>query len=615
MTLPDLSIITPCLNRAAYIEEAIQSVMCQKYPNLEHIVVDGGSTDGTLEILSRYPHLKVISEPDDGMYDALNKGVKLAQGDVIGFLNSDDSYFEHSFEQVADRFKDETTLAVVGEAVVFVDLPNGGIQETERFSPAQKDLLELTTIGCPFFNAWFFRKSVFEEIGSFNAIYRIAADRDFMLRFALKKLNYRALTAPIYRYRQHEGSMTLGLDLEKLEKIAKEHLPISDSYLRQSGLSSRERKLIVEACMREAVDGAVRSLKKRDFSRFIFFAQAGSRRNIFWIYIFSQLVMRKMLSKAVNANIIFKSFLFFMPLWAKFFRKVAFTGEGTEACLQNGFLPMPVHFYSPVPDLNDLEQKKIWDRKSSLVGIDFCAEGQIQLLMELGTKYGNECNWSPSPTSNPLEFYTENNTFSFGCAASLHTIIRNYRPAHVIEVGSGNSSKVISAALARNAANGTSADYTIIDPHPAALTKTLPGVSCVIQQKGETCAPHLFEVLQANDILFIDSGHTVRAGSDVNFLYLDVLPRLAPGVIIHIHDIELPREYSKKYFINPSPRVFWTEAYLLQAFLSLNPHFKILLAMNYLMADHLDEFRGAFPHYDPAAHKSASVSFWIQRIS
>ena len=303
-----------------------------------------------------------------------------------------------------------------------------------------------------------------------------------------------------------------------------------------------------------------------------------------------------------------------MPILAMIFKVVAFTGIGTDQCLRNGFLPVRVHFYQPIPDLRDLEERKIWDRKSSLSGIDFRTDRQVQLLRELGAKYGDECNWPPYPTSNPLDFHTENNSFSFGCAASLHTIIRKYRPAHIIEIGSGNSSKVISAALARNAAGGLAAEYTIIDPYPANIIKSLPGITQMIPERVELTDIRRFEKLGQGDILFIDSGHTVRTGSDVNFLYLDVLPRLAPGVIVHIHDIGLPYEYPKVYFTNQAFRVFWTEAYLLQAFLSLNPYFEILLAMNYLTADYWDELCKAFKYFNPAVHKATSGSFWIRRV-
>ena len=158
-------------------------------------------------------------------------------------------------------------------------------------------------------------------------------------------------------------------------------------------------------------------------------------------------------------------------------------------------------------------------------------------------------------------------------------------------------------------------EYTIIDPYPANMIKELSGVTQIVPERVELTDFRRFETLGQNDILFIDFGHTVRTGSDVNFLYLDVLPRLAPGVIVHIHDIGLPYEYPKVYFTNPSFRVFWTEAYLLQAFLSLNPHFEIMLAMNYLTVEHWDEFCKAFEHFNPSVHKTTSGSFWIRRVS
>src|SRR5438309_5772154 len=91
-SLPLVSVVTPSLNQGAYIEETIRSVLDQDYPRIEHIVVDGGSTDGTLEILRRYPHLTWVSEPDGGQADAVNKGFRLAEGEIFGWLNADDLY-------------------------------------------------------------------------------------------------------------------------------------------------------------------------------------------------------------------------------------------------------------------------------------------------------------------------------------------------------------------------------------------------------------------------------------------------------------------------------------------------------------------------------------------
>jgi hypothetical protein len=123
-----------------------------------------------------------------------------------------------------------------------------------------------------------------------------------------------------------------------------------------------------------------------------------------------------------------------------------------------------------------------------------------------------------------------------------------------------------------------------------------------------------FDQLGNGDILFIDSGHVVRTGGDVNYLIVDVLPRLASGVIIHFHDINLPRDYPKVYATNPKFRMFWTEAYLLQAFLSCNSQFEIILPMAFLMENHMDRFRTAFPLFDPEMHKHRSGSFWIRRV-
>jgi hypothetical protein len=300
---------------------------------------------------------------------------------------------------------------------------------------------------------------------------------------------------------------------------------------------------------------------------------------------------------------------------ALLFSRLANTGGGSDACLRLGFLPMPVNYYSPVPDIADLERRNIWDRRSRLTGIDFQPDNQVTFLAELGREFGHECGWPAHSTGRHGEFYTENTSFSFGCAAGTHTIIRRFKPGRVFEIGSGNSSKVIAAALTLNARESTRvADYTIIDPYPSpTLEREVPGVTRLLRQRAELLEPEFFDQLEAHDILFIDSGHTVRIGGDVNFLFLDVLPRLASGVIVHIHDIGLPYEYPKVYATNPAFRVFWTEAYLLQAFLCYNAEYEILLAMAYLMTDRKEAFRSAFPRYDPHQHVSVSGSFWIRR--
>lgn len=285
-------------------------------------------------------------------------------------------------------------------------------------------------------------------------------------------------------------------------------------------------------------------------------------------------------------------------------------------CVDHGCQLAPESYYSAIPNIKDLEERLVWDRRSELKGIDFRQDAQLAFLAALGKEFGHECDWPLSPTTDPTQFYLNNGGFSYGCAAGLHTILRHFKPRRVIEIGSGYSSRVISQALHLNASDKTSneCEYTVIDPYPGKVVKKLPQVSNFIQQRVELVDPNIFNSLGNRDILFIDTTHTVRTGGDVNFLYLDILPRLSPGVVVHIHDISLPYDYPKVYFTNPAFRVFWTEVYLLQAFLIYNSQFEILLAMNYLQTEHMDAFCAAFSKFDLKTNWANSGSFWMRRI-
>ena len=294
---------------------------------------------------------------------------------------------------------------------------------------------------------------------------------------------------------------------------------------------------------------------------------------------------------------------------------IAATGELSDECLEAGALPMLVHYYSPVPDIKDLRARNVWSSKSELPGIDFRPEFQINLIKELGEEFGDECGWPENLTTNARGFYTDNKNFSFGCAAALYTMIRKYKPRNIMEIGSGNSSKVIGDAIAQNKKEtGEQCNYTVVDPYPNDTTrKIIKEITQLIDERVELVDLKEFEKLKNNDILFIDSSHTVKIGGDVNFLYLEVLPRLNPGVIVHVHDINMPYEYPETYATNTSFRMFWTESYLLQAFLAFNSSFEVLLAMNFIQTDHTDIFCRAFPHFDLEKNWANSGSFWMRR--
>jgi hypothetical protein len=156
-------------------------------------------------------------------------------------------------------------------------------------------------------------------------------------------------------------------------------------------------------------------------------------------------------------------------------------------------------------------------------------------------------------------------------------------------------------------------ELTIIDPYPSAvLRQGVPNVSRLIEDKIQNVSLGTFTSLASGDILFIDSSHVLREGGDVQFEYCEILPRLAPGVVVHIHDISLPRSYPNVYF---DQHLYWNEQYLLQAFLAFNSRFEVIWAGNYTMLKYPDRVCAVFPEYHvmretfPSAEPS---SFWIR---
>jgi glycosyltransferase involved in cell wall biosynthesis len=286
MSKPLFSIITPCLNRAEFIAEAVESVLAQNDRDFEHIIIDGGSADGTLEILRRYPHLQVHSAHDRGMYDALNRGLGAARGEIIGFLNSDDLYSDDAFAIVREKLQDKGLQAIAGSALIFTSSQKGKIDVVSIYSPQENNLLESSTIGDPYFNAWFFRKSAFAIIREFDTQYRIIADREFMLRFALSGMPYKTISDILYQYRKHPDSMTFDITYQKLQRIFDEHILMSSAYLQNRDLPVSARELIRKLRTRDTADIAVRSLRTFKFPQLVYYARRGMEYEPFWFLSF-----------------------------------------------------------------------------------------------------------------------------------------------------------------------------------------------------------------------------------------------------------------------------------------------------------------------------------------
>jgi glycosyltransferase involved in cell wall biosynthesis len=179
--MPSISIITPSYNQGPFIEQTILSVINQDYRNVEHIIIDGGSTDSTVEILKKYPHLIWISEKDRGQADALNKGLALATGDIIGWINSDDYYLENIFTSVAGSFADPAVQWGVGN---LADLFDDGRELRFRKSPAVTFEALIMNPDIVRQQPTFFRREALHRVGGWNEKFYMVMDYDLWVRLA-----------------------------------------------------------------------------------------------------------------------------------------------------------------------------------------------------------------------------------------------------------------------------------------------------------------------------------------------------------------------------------------------------------------------------------------------
>jgi len=264
----------------------------------------------------------------------------------------------------------------------------------------------------------------------------------------------------------------------------------------------------------------------------------------------------------------------------------------------HGFHVTPVHFYEPIPNIRCLPET-LWSHPSELPGIKMNDSIQLELLRSHFTKFREEYNNLPvePPPGQKRPFRGVD-------ALVAYCMIRHFQPRLTIEVGSGWSSLVLGQAAARN----KNSALICIDPFPSdVLRKGFHALQSLIEKKIQEIDLEFFSQLGSGDVLFIDSSHTVKIGSDVNYLFLEVLPRLRPGVIVHVHDIFMPFEYRRDWVLDEFR--FWTEQYILQAFLTFNSEFDVLLANSYLNHYHQQELKAAFP----SLSSWASGSFWMRR--
>lgn len=272
-----------------------------------------------------------------------------------------------------------------------------------------------------------------------------------------------------------------------------------------------------------------------------------------------------------------------------------------------------VHFYSPIPDTRNLPSD-IWERRSEIPGVDLQLERQVGLAEDLGHRFRAEFEEFPLESDgNPQHFYLHNNMYGCVDAEVLHGMIRSARPKRIVEIGSGFSTLVASGALARNADDGYRGVITCVEPFPRPFLEGLPHVDQIIRQPVQQVPLSVFTELNEGDILFIDSTHVAKVGSDVCYEFFEILPRLRPGVLVHVHDVFFPEEYPRRWIMKD--HYFWNEQYVLQAFLSFNTAFQVVWCGRYMHTYRPDVLELAFPSYPANATYNFPASFWMRRVA
>lgn len=263
-----------------------------------------------------------------------------------------------------------------------------------------------------------------------------------------------------------------------------------------------------------------------------------------------------------------------------------------------GVFPIIRNYYEPLFDTQMLDKKMLNSRK--LPGLKLNAKMQISFLKQL--KYGQELihlNFAKRNKQN-LFFSIDNGSFEAGDAEFLYQFIRKVKPEQIIEIGGGESTRIIQLAAQKNSKK---VDHYCIEPYEMEWLNNFKSIN-LIRNKIENLDFDWSKKLRANDLLFIDSSHIIRPQGDVLFEYLEILPQLAKGVYIHVHDIFTPRDYPENMLVNEVR--FWNEQYLLEAILSNSSRYQIIASLNYLKHNFFADLKRVAP-YLTSSHEPGSI--------
>ena len=273
-----------------------------------------------------------------------------------------------------------------------------------------------------------------------------------------------------------------------------------------------------------------------------------------------------------------------------------------------GYHVRPMHYYEPLPDFRTITPEALQRRRVS-PAIEFDLEGQRRLLRRLSRAYASEL----AQVARAGAFDFANDYFAGFDACLYYALIRDLKPRRIIEIGAGYSTQIAALALQRNRESSEPADLICIEPYPAARLNRAAGDIRLITEPVERVPLEHFTALRANDILFIDSTHTVKFDGDVYHELLSIVPRLQAGVWVQVHDVFWPGDYPAQWLIEQ--RIAFNEQYLLEAFLAFNSAFSVTAANYWLATEYPDEVAALVPESAERTPETGGASLWMRRNS
>jgi len=318
--------------------------------------------------------------------------------------------------------------------------------------------------------------------------------------------------------------------------------------------------------------------------------------------------MRQIVKKIIKLLLLLAAPITYLAtLWLKMIKRMGPGKLDDKIFMSLGIFPIADHYYQPLVNPKKHLKKSLRNDRE-LTGIDFNVEEQLALLSKFD--YNNELLAFPLQKRADTEYYYHNFSFTPGDAEYLYNMVRHFKPKRMIEIGSGMSTLMTLNAINKNKEDdkGYNCRYTCIEPYEKSWLEKL---DIELQRKKvEDVDKSIFLELGPGDILFIDSSHMIRPQGDVLFEFLEVLPMIKSGVIVHVHDVFTPKDYRDDWIYDM--HYLWNEQYLLEAFLSFNKEFRVIGALNYLTHHYRAQMAAKCPVFKDQLDREPG-SFWMVR--